>query len=391
MSHPPPSLHHLQDAPSPSDERSSQERRAFLCQRAAVPLAAAAAAPSERQLAHQLKGSPALAKLSQMSGLVNRYGMAQLQRNLRDFGIEDRGSEESCRARLKHHVRSQAIARLSGHQQENSVPFRYYYDVICVVDFEATCDPRACESRSPQEIIEFPAVLVDLHSGSVVARFHYFVKPIQSGISEYCTSLTGITKEDLEARALPFGQVLDLFETWLYSLLKASSYTSFALASDGSWDFGHFFAVSCQVNGIPFPAYAKRWINVRKVFSSHYRQAPCRLSHMLSFLDMRFEGRQHSGLDDACNIAALLQRMLLDGANPVINERISWHSSLRHSWQGVRPGVLRVFYAKPSDGLNLSDSDDELAEAILRDSGTTTTAAAAAATTAAGEEERGTT
>ena len=51
--------------------------------------------------------------------------------------------------------------------------------------------------------------------------------------------------------------------------------------------------------------------------------------------------------------------MLADGANPVINERISWHSVERSSWFGMRAGVVRVFYNKPSDGLNLSDSEDD--------------------------------
>lgn len=46
---------------------------------------------------------------------------------------------------------------------------------------------------------------------------------------------------------------------------------------------------------------------------------------MLSHLGMEFQGRRHSGYDDALNIANVLLRMLSDGANPVVNERLSWH------------------------------------------------------------------
>ena len=46
---------------------------------------------------------------------------------------------------------------------------------------------------------------------------------------------------------------------------------------------------------------------------------------MLSYLGLQFQGRLHCGLDDAKNIAHLLIRLLVDGANPVVNERISWH------------------------------------------------------------------
>jgi len=46
---------------------------------------------------------------------------------------------------------------------------------------------------------------------------------------------------------------------------------------------------------------------------------------MLTHLGMEFQGRKHCGYDDAINISNILIRMIIDGANPVINERISWH------------------------------------------------------------------
>lgn len=82
----------------------------------------------------------------------------------------------------------------------------------------------------------------------------------------------------------------------------------------------------------------------------------------MSHLGMEFEGRKHSGFDDAANISQILIRMLLDGANPVINERISWHSASRTCWGDLKCGAVRVLINKPNDGLNLSDSDEDGAD-----------------------------
>lgn len=79
---------------------------------------------------------------------------------------------------------------------------------------------------------------------------------------------------------------------------------------------------------------------------------------MLSHLGLIFEGRKHSGIDDTRNITNVVIRMLVDGANPVINERLSWRHVDLVQWQGVSCGYVRVYYNKPSDGLNMSDSDE---------------------------------
>ncbi|RWS29015.1 3'-5' exoribonuclease 1-like protein [Leptotrombidium deliense] len=233
----------------------------------------------------------------------------------------------------------------------------YNYDVICVVDYEATCDKETSKDAI-QEIIEFPAFLVDLKNKEVVSTFHEFVRPqINPKLSEFCTKLTGITQEMVD-KAESFPDVLDRFEVWFYNFLHEHNYNSFAIATDGPWDMAHFFSRQCKLNGIVFPAYGKRWINLRKVFSSHYKTPQFCLNQMLSYLDMQFAGRRHSGFDDTMNITNVLIRMLRDGANPIINERISWHQFDRNCWGDLRCGVVRVLYNKPSDGLNQSDSED---------------------------------
>lgn len=119
----------------------------------------------------------------------------------------------------------------------------------------------------------------------------------------------------------------------------------------------HFMARQCRLSKIPFPDHSKRWVNVRKVFANHYKKPSRPLDKMLDSLGLKFVGRKHSGIDDTRNIANVLVRMLEDGANPASNERISWSDPERKCWNGLKCGWVRVLYNKPSDGLNLSDSD----------------------------------
>ncbi len=44
---------------------------------------------------------------------------------------------------------------------------------------------------------------------------------------------------------------------------------------------------------------------------------------MIQLIGREFEGRAHSGLDDARNIAFIVQRLLKDGARVVFNEKLA--------------------------------------------------------------------
>ena len=43
---------------------------------------------------------------------------------------------------------------------------------------------------------------------------------------------------------------------------------------------------------------------------------------------------------------------------------VQYLDPIANRWLDMRCGYLRVFYNKPSDGLNVSDSDDSISEAI---------------------------
>ena len=79
---------------------------------------------------------------------------------------------------------------------------------------------------------------------------------------------------------------------------------------------------------IPFPKWARKWVNLRKAYCRFYHFQRGKLETMLSSLGMRFEGRQHSGRDDTRNIARVLIRMLEDGCDVKTNEQL-FHDKLQ--------------------------------------------------------------
>lgn len=79
------------------------------------------------------------------------------------------------------------------------VPFNGYapdnhfqdFHYFVVIDFEATCDKE--KNPHPQEIIEFPSVIVNSMTGQLEACFQTYVRPTcNQTLSDFCKELTGI-------------------------------------------------------------------------------------------------------------------------------------------------------------------------------------------------------
>ena len=126
------------------------------------------------------------------------------------------------------------------------------------------------------------------------------------------------------------------------------------------WDMSRFMYRQCTTSNIAYPRWAEKWVNLRKVFSSAYRLSQPSLSTMLGFFGLRFEGRQHSGIDDARNIARVLARLIVDGYDIYENEMISL-GLLLAATDDSRVGAAQVAAADANalDDNNGDDDDDE--------------------------------
>jgi len=267
---------------------------------------------------------PVYRVISKKNGQINKLDLSSLKLLCKNECLDSSGKRDSVQKRLKMHFEKKFL--MEAGLLEPS-PHRTF-DYLIIVDFEATCEEKN-EPDYPHEIIEFPAVLVDCRSGELVKKWREYVKPVLNPtLSEFCKNLTGISQETVDASEL-FPVVLERFENWL-SENNLGSKSTFALVTDGPFDVGRFLRLSCLHDNISLPAWATRWVNVRKAFANFYKSKTASqpgfkvvgLQKMLERLGLEFEGTPHSGLDDATNIARVTGRIIKDGGVVRVNERL---------------------------------------------------------------------
>jgi len=193
------------------------------------------------------------------------------------------------------------------------------FDYFVVLDFEATCDTP--QPPSPQEIIEFPSVLLAGDSLQILDTFESFVRPQHHGLlSEFCRTLTTITQAQVDAAPL-FSEVLDSHLRWLRSHALPTSATesgpSYAFITCGDWDLATMLpaqlrAILPPLGAIPWPY--RRWINIKRHFAASPagKRKPQGMPGMLEALGLPLVGVHHRGIDDCKNIAAIA-RALAEG------------------------------------------------------------------------------
>nr|XP_033772009.1 3'-5' exoribonuclease 1 isoform X2 [Geotrypetes seraphini] len=241
----------------------------------------------------------------------------ELRRKLAELKLDTRGVKDVLQKRLKNHYKQQKLWKEASDASTDT-----YYDYICIIDFEATCEEDN-PSGYVHEIIEFPIVLLNTCTLQIEDTFQEYVRPeIKTQLSDFCISLTGIT-QDLVDKADTFPQVLQKAVDWMRQKELGTKY-KYCILTDGSWDMSKFLNIQCRVSCIKYPRFAKKWINIRKSYGNFYKvpRNQTKLTIMLENLGMDYEGRPHSGLDDSCNIARIAVRMLQDGCQLRVNERL---------------------------------------------------------------------
>ncbi|XP_066546300.1 ERI1 exoribonuclease 2 isoform X2 [Amia ocellicauda] len=199
------------------------------------------------------------------------------------------------------------------------------FHYLIVIDFESTCWRE--KNHYGQEIIEFPAVLLNTCSGEIDAEFHHYVQPQEHPmLSAFCTELTGITQGQVEA-GVPLRICLSQFSQWLQTLRQernvvfarepsrpgAAAEKPCAFVTWSDWDLGVCLQYECKRKQLRKPEALSSWIDLRATYKLFYNRRPKGLNGALQDLGIEFSGREHSGLDDARNTARLAWRMMSDG------------------------------------------------------------------------------
>ena len=174
-------------------------------------------------------------------------------------------------------------------------------DKILVVDLEATCwegEPPAGESS---EIIEIGLCVLDVATGERTDNLGILVKPERSSMSDYCQKLTTITPEMLEG-GVSFREACSL-------LVEQFDSTHRTWASYGDFDRVKLLQ-QCEAWGVPYP-FGRSHINVKNLFALQQGLSEeVGLQKAAAMLGFPFEGTIHRGVDDAWNIAAVLDWVL---------------------------------------------------------------------------------
>ncbi|EEC80571.1 hypothetical protein OsI_22899 [Oryza sativa Indica Group] len=174
------------------------------------------------------------------------------------------------------------------------------------------------------EILEFPVVMIDAQSMEFVDSFHRFVHPTvmsEQRIREYIEGKYGKFGVDRvwHDTAIPFMEVLQEFEDWIehhkfWKKEQGGALNSAAFITCGNWDLKTKVPEQCRVSKIKLPSYFMEWINLKDIYLNFYSRRATGMMTMMRELQMPIVGSHHLGIDDAKNIARVVQRMLADGA-----------------------------------------------------------------------------
>ncbi|KAM4026301.1 ERI1 exoribonuclease 2 [Anomaloglossus baeobatrachus] len=226
-----------------------------------------------------------------------------------------------------------------------------FFDYLIVIDFESTCWKDI--KHYGQEIIEFPAVLLNTSHGEIESEFHTYVQPQEHPVlSDFCTELTGIKQQQVDD-GVPLKICLSQFSTWIQKLQKekhiifpsvsptptTSEQKMCGFVTWSDWDLGVCLLYECRRKQLRKPDLLNSWIDLRLTYKLFYNRRPKGLNGALQDVGIEFSGREHSGLDDSRNTARLAWRMICDGCVMKITkslDKATPNSSVRPGPSSVR-------------------------------------------------------
>ncbi len=177
-------------------------------------------------------------------------------------------------------------------------------DQIVVIDVESTCWEGAPPDGEESEIVEVGVCALDVASGERTGREDILVRPARSHVSPFCTGLTTLTQEQVDAGVS--------FADACARLQRAYGTKDRVWASYGDYDRRQFER-QCAAFGVPYP-FGPGHLNVKTLFALvHALPREVGMDGALELLGLPLEGRRHRAHDDAWNIARILSRLLATG------------------------------------------------------------------------------
>ncbi|XP_047310502.1 uncharacterized protein LOC124914071 [Impatiens glandulifera] len=218
------------------------------------------------------------------------------------------------------------------------------FQYFVVIDFEATCDKA--KNPHPQEIIEFPSVIVSSVTGQLEACFQTYVRPTCNQLlSDFCTDLTGIQQNQVD-RGVTLTEALLRHDKWLEK--KGIKNTNFAVVTWSNWDCRVMLESECRYKKIRKPPYFNRWINLKIPFREVFGGRSCNLKEAVQMAGLAWQGRAHCGLDDAKNTARLLAYLMRKGFKFSFTDSLLWEPPAADN-HNHRPSTWKQQQQQPMD------------------------------------------
>ena len=171
---------------------------------------------------------------------------------------------------------------------------------LLLIDLECTCNDDPPLPQGESEIIEIGMVLGLLapEGFSVIDEWQLYVQPtIHPTLTPFCTELTGIAQETVDHAPL-----LKAALSKLTGFLEKHSPS--AWGSWGKFDARQFDQETAD-KSLPNPLASMPHLNIKQLFARK-RGHRVGLARAVQLSALSFQGRHHSGLDDARNIGRLI-------------------------------------------------------------------------------------
>src|SRR5262249_20068775 len=133
-------------------------------------------------------------------------------------------------------------------------------DQVLVIDVESTCWEGPAPVGQESEIIDIGLCIVDIATAQRLEKRRILVKPERSRVSEYCTTLTRLSQNDVDCGASYFGAC---------ALLEKEYFARERVwASFGDYDRRQFER-QCRARNIRYP-FGPTHLNVKNLFAIAY-------------------------------------------------------------------------------------------------------------------------
>jgi len=176
---------------------------------------------------------------------------------------------------------------------------------VLIIDLEATCWQGPRPPDQEPEVIEIGNAILHVASLQVEPGPELLVRPVRSTVSEFCTELTTLTQDVLDARGISFAEALDALSEAHGDIRRI------VWASYGEYDRGKL-TEECDHYAIPFPLGATH-VNLKRLtaLAAGWERERGMAGAMRGLgLEPTPGSTHHRGADDAVNIARIAALVL---------------------------------------------------------------------------------